>query len=206
MTFKIIECTQRSPEWFEARRGVPTASEFSTILAKGKDGGNSVGRKTYLYKLAGEILSGAPMESFESAAMVRGREMEAEAKNFYQLVNDEPVMDVGFVVNGRCGCSPDAWVGTSGGLEIKTAAPHILIDLLLKDQFPPEHKAQVQGSLMVCEREWWDLMVYWPKMEPLTKRMYRDEDYIATLRTAIDAFNEELDAVVEKVRRYGVKT
>ena len=38
MAPRIIECEQGSELWYEARLGLPTASEFSTILAKGKDG------------------------------------------------------------------------------------------------------------------------------------------------------------------------
>jgi hypothetical protein len=203
MTVQIIDCEQRSPKWFEARRGLVTASEFSTVMASGRGGGESKTRRTYMLKLAGEIVSGDPMSSYESADMIRGREMEAEARNLYQLVNDAELTQVGFIVNGRRGCSPDSIIGKAGGLEIKTAAPHILIDLILKDEFPPEHKAQVQGSLMVAEREWWDLLIYWPKMPPFTKRAYRDEPYIAEMSKAIDTFNAELDQVVERVKHYG---
>ena len=49
---KIIDCEQGSPEWFSARSGIPTASEFHTVMAKGKGGGESLTRKTYLLKLA----------------------------------------------------------------------------------------------------------------------------------------------------------
>ena len=54
---RIIDCEQGSPEWFKARAGIPTASEFHTVLAKGKGGGESLTRKTYLLKLAGEMLN-----------------------------------------------------------------------------------------------------------------------------------------------------
>jgi hypothetical protein len=63
MAPRIIECQQGEPEWFAARLGIPTASEFSTVMAKGKDGGKSVTRRTYMLKLAGEILTNEPMES-----------------------------------------------------------------------------------------------------------------------------------------------
>lgn len=36
MTVQIINCEQNSPEWYEARRGIPTASEFASILSAGK--------------------------------------------------------------------------------------------------------------------------------------------------------------------------
>jgi len=35
---EIINCEQGTPEWFEARKGIPTASEFSTVMSEGRDG------------------------------------------------------------------------------------------------------------------------------------------------------------------------
>lgn len=35
---QIIDCEQGTAEWFEARKGIPTASEFSTVMAEGKEG------------------------------------------------------------------------------------------------------------------------------------------------------------------------
>jgi hypothetical protein len=63
---QIIECEQGSPEWFAARAGIPTASEFHTVMAVGPKGGKSVTRVDYLNKLAGEILTGEPMASYSN--------------------------------------------------------------------------------------------------------------------------------------------
>lgn len=38
MSFQIIDCEQGSAKWFEARKGIPTASEFSTVMSEGKEG------------------------------------------------------------------------------------------------------------------------------------------------------------------------
>lgn len=35
---QIIDCAQGTQEWFEVRKGIPTASEFSTVMAEGKEG------------------------------------------------------------------------------------------------------------------------------------------------------------------------
>jgi len=90
-------------------------------------------------------------------------------------------------------------------LEIKTKLPHLLIDCILKDDFPAEHKAQCQGALWVAEREWVDIAVYWPRMPLFVKRAYRDEEYISKLSDAIDAFNADLVAVVDRIKAYGVE-
>lgn len=194
---------QGTPDWFRARMGIPTASEFSTLMAKGRDGGESKTRKTYMLKLAGEIITGEPMENYTNAHMERGKIMEAEARDFYAFTADSEPQRVGFIKNDFKGCSPDSLIGTNGMLEIKTALPHILGELILKDDFPPEHKAQCQGALWVAEREWIDLIVYWPGMPRFVKRAHRDDAYIATLARAVEAFNVELAMTVNKLRSYG---
>lgn len=196
---EIFNCDQNSAEWMLARCGIPTASAFKDILAKGE----GKMRRTYMHKLAGEIITGQPAESFTNAHMERGHEMEGEARELYAFSNAIEPLRVGFVRNGPKGCSPDSLIGENGGLEIKTALPHIQVERILKDQLPPEHRAQVQGSLWVTEREFWDFVSYWPRMPLFTVRVYRDEAYIRELSEAVDAFNEELATVVERVRAYG---
>lgn len=201
---QIIECQQNSPEWFEARRGIPTASEFATVMAR-TPGGKAYGktRQTYMRKLAGEIVTGKPMDSYSNGHMDRGHEMEGDARRFYAFMSDATPELVGFIRNGEKGCSPDSLIGKSGMLEIKSKAPHLLIEWIEKDQFPPEHKAQCQGQLWVAEREWVDIVGYWPDMPLFVKREYRDEAYIENMAFEVERFNEELAGVVEQVRRYG---
>lgn len=196
---EVFTCDQGSPQWFEARMGIPTASEFSTVMAKGE--GKT--RRTYMLKLAGEILTGDPMESFSNGHMERGKEWEDEARERYAFEEEVEPEQVGFLRRGKMGGSPDSLIGKRGALEIKTKLAHLQVDCLLKDVFPPEHKAQTQGILMVAEIEWIDLAVYSRKLPLLKKRAARDEPYIANMRGEIDRFNDELAALVETVRRYG---
>jgi len=203
MTIEIFDCEQGSEAWYECRRGLATASEFQTLLMSGRGGGESKTRATYMKKLAGEIITGEPMEHFSNGYTDRGHAMEDEARQMYAFAHDAEIQQIGFVRNGRKGCSPDSLVGADGGVEIKTKAPHILIDVLDKGEVPNEHMAQLQGFLWVCEREWVDLVCYWPKMPLFVKRITRDEVYIAKLMRAVDEFNEELDSLVEKVKQYG---
>lgn len=201
---QIIDCEQGTEEWFAARAGIPTASEFDTVMAKGKAGAESKTRRTYMLKLAGEIVTGEVTEGFSNAHAERGHVMEPDARNLYALMTDNEPELVGFIRNGDKGCSPDSLIGTDGMLEIKSKLPHLLIDVLLRDEFPAEHKAQCQGALWVAEREWIDIAVYWPKLPLFIKRAYRDELYIAEMAKAVSAFNEELASVVDRVRRYGL--
>ena len=197
----FYDCEQRSPEWYRARMGIPTASEFSAIMTPGKTKAEQKTRRTYMLKLAGEILTGEPMESVVTFDMRRGQEMEPEARDLYTLQTGAELAHFGFIRHGRAGCSPDSLIGMDGGLEIKTKAPHLLIETILKDEVPEEHIAQVQGTLWVTEREWWDLAIYWPGLPLFVKRVTRDEAYIKQLASEIDRFNCDLDAIVAQMRR-----
>lgn len=196
---EVLTCEQGSAEWYAARRGIPTASEFSTVMAKGE----GKIRRTYMLKLAGEILTQECAESYSNGHMERGKAMEADARQLYALHHEAEPELVGFIRNGQKGCSPDSLLDPDGMLEVKTKLPHLLIETLLRDKFPAEHVAQCQGALWVAEREWIDIAVYWPKMPLFVKRAYRDEAYIANLAAEIDRFNDDLAAMVEQVRRYG---
>jgi hypothetical protein len=193
---EVFDFEQGSEAWKKARCGIPTASRFADILAKGE----GKMRRKYLYELAGEIMTGEPAESFSNGHMDRGKEMEDEARKFYAFVTGQTTQRVGFVRNGSKGCSPDSFVGTNRALEIKTKFPHLLIEAILRDDVPPEHKAQCQGTLWVCERELSDICCYWPKMPPLIKTAPRDETYIKRLETEVGVFVDDVGELVDRLR------
>lgn len=194
---EVLDVEQGSADWYLARLGIPTASRFADVLAKGE--GKTRGR--YLRELAGELLAGEPEpETYSNAHMERGKVMEEEARNLYAFMRDVEPQRVGFIRNGKKGASPDSLIDVNGGLEIKTALQHIQVERLQRGDLPPEHKAQVQGSIWVAEREWWDFVSYCPKLPPLIVRVPRDDVYIAALAKAVEAFNEELDALVTSLR------
>lgn len=198
---QVFDMDQGDDAWFQARLGIPTASKFATVMAKGE--GKT--RNEYMRRLAGEILTGEPSETFTNANMERGRVMEDEARDTYAFIQNAEIKRVGFIRNGDKGASPDSLVGDDGGLEIKTALPHIQIDRLERDRLPPEHTAQVQGNIWLSERDWWDFVSYWPKLPMLTVRVYRDESYIKNMAAEIDRFNDELAALVQRIRHYGMQ-
>ena len=202
----IHDCEQNSPEWFALRLGIPTASEFKTVLAKGKGAAPSKTRATYLHKLAGERITGQPMDNYTNHHIERGKLMEDEARDLYAFMNDVEVRQVGFIAADGTGCSPDGLIGEDGMLEVKTALPHIMVDLIMHDRFPSEHVAQVQGQLWIAERQWCDLVVFWPGLPLFVKRLKRDDDYIGKLATAVGGFETEIRTVVDRVRAYGAPT
>lgn len=189
---EIINCEQGSPEWHAARAGIVTASEFATVLAKGRGGGESKTRRTYMLRLLGERLTGEVAESYSNGHMERGKALEAEARDAYAFLHDADYVQVGFIRNGDAGASPDGLIGADGMVEIKTKLPHLQLDVLLTDEVPSEHIAQCQGALWIAEREWIDFVSYWPKLPLFVKRIHRDEAYIERLAAAVAEFNAEL--------------
>lgn len=196
---EILDCVQGSALWHAARRGLPTSSNFGAIIAKGE----GKMRKSYLHKLAAEIITGEVIEGYKNADMERGNVMEDEARLMYAFMTDSEPTRVGFVRNGAKGCSPDSFIGTDGILEIKIQRADLLVETITKDKFPGEHVAQCQGNLWVSEREWIDIAVFWPGMPWFCKRAYRDPKYITSLSSEVDRFCDDLADLVERIQRYG---
>lgn len=201
MGLEIFHMDQGSDDWLRARIGVPTASNFATIMANGKGGKESVTRRKYLLSLIGERITGQPAESYTNSHMERGKVMEEEARDMYAFKHDADPLRVGFIRNGDIGCSPDSLIDANGLLEIKTKTGHLQLEVLLANRLPPEHVAQVQGQIMVAEREWCDFVSYWPGLPLFVTRIFRDDDYIKKLRSGIDAFLSELTELQMRIEK-----
>ena len=189
---KIIDCVQLSPEWLSARCGKVTASEFSSVLAKGQ--GKT--RFNYMYKLLAERLSGqSTLDGFISKSILRGIDIEDQARANYELSNCVDVSQVGFVEHDEnIGGSPDGLIGSDGAVEIKCPDSHTHISYLLNG-FPSIYKAQVQGNLWVCERDWLDFVSYDDRLKSnqlMVMRIRRDEKYISNLKEEVYRFVDAL--------------
>jgi predicted phage-related endonuclease len=197
----VLNCVQRSPEWYAARLGVPSASNFDKIVTS--KGECSKQWRKYLYQLAGEKACGIAEESYQSAAMTRGAEMEAEAKMFYELSTSQTVQEVGFCLSdcGRYGASPDGLVGEDGLIEIKCPTLSVHVEYLLGKKIPTDYVQQTQGQLLVTGREWIDFISYYPGVRPLIVRVRRDEDFIKSLESALVNFCESLKIVYEQIKQ-----
>lgn len=203
----VYDCEQQSPEWWSVRLGIPTASRFGTVMAKGKtadgkkDAAASKTRREYMLKLVGERITGVPAESYSNVHMDRGHVMEPEARTVYAFMHDANPLPVGFIRNGEAGCSPDSLLSDVGLLEIKTKLPHLQIEVLLAGKLPPEHKPQVQGQLWIAEREWCDFVSYFPGLPLFVVRVHREEEYISLIEREVKAFLDELHATEFRVRQ-----
>lgn len=199
---RIIDCIQGSPEWFAARCGIPTASNFDKIVDM--SGNPSKQRKKYLYQLVGERITGKPEETFQSFAMLRGKEVEAEARNFYELTNAQKIATVGICLSdgdALYGASPDGMVGKDGAIEIKCPMLSTHVSYLLEGKLPSDYFQQVQGQLFVTGRRWCDFISYYPGMNPLIVRVLPDKGFQEKLKAELESFCTELEEVVHKLAK-----
>lgn len=195
-----VKCEQRSGVWLQARRGIPTASQFHRIVTP--TGNPSSQAEGYIAQLIAEYVLDSVIEQQESDWMMRGTELEEHAVNAYEMLRNLDTQAIGFVLHdeGHCGCSPDRLVDTDGGLEIKCPAPaqHVLYML---GSFGTNYKPQVQGDLWICEREWWDILSYNPELPPALIRAERDDKYIKLLAQEVKAFSERLADAKAKIEK-----
>ena len=201
----ILDVEQGTPQWLQARLGIPTASRFKDILTP-KTRKYSKASSGYRNELVAEWILGAPLYEQSTVWQDHGNIMEPEARRFYEFQTDRQTREVGFVLNDArtIGASPDALVDPDGGVEIKCRGPKAHVGILL-DGGDTADMTQVQGNIWICEREWWDVLAYHKGLPHHLERVHRDEEYIADLAAALDQFNDELEEAKEKIRTHGVE-
>ena len=197
----ILEMEQGSDEWLAARLGRPSASMFSKLITtKGKPSTQAGG---YINKLAGERLSGESEAFYTNEHMVRGTELEPEAREAYEFISGNDVLEVGFVVDPsfEYGCSPDGLIGTDGGIEIKCPAATTMMKYYQdNEELVKAYYQQIQGCMWVTKRDWWDAFAYHPKMKHVLVRVPRDDTFIAKLAVEVEAAVIEIKNQVEKYK------
>lgn len=202
---KIIECAQGTPDWWMAKRGIPSASNFDRIMTP-KTRKFSAQAEAYAYELIADVvLAGAPVdvESYTSRDMQNGIDLEPEARGYYAFTNGVQIRQVGFCISdcGRWGCSPDGLIGDDGGLELKCPKISTHLGYLIGGELPSEYKCQVHGSLIVTGRHWWDFESYAIGLSPFLIRTEPD-DFTADLRKALEQFSELYAALMEKAKPF----
>ena len=212
---KIHHCIQKSPEWWELRRGIPTASDFDKIMqpVKCKPSASQV---PYICQLIADRICLTPPFFTEreghTAAMRNGENLEPAARSWYELESGFEIEQVGFCTtdDGRLGCSPDGLVKWGdqykGGLELKCPELKTHMAYLLDGSgLPSEYGPQVHGQLIVTGLPFVDFMSYAPGAPPLLVRVEPD-DYTEKLRAALEEFWGRYQTAWEKVQQMGGRT
>lgn len=169
------------------RLGIATASNFDSIITS--TGELSKTLPKYALQLASELLITEPEEIYKSFDMMRGNELEPEAREAYQEFTFNYVEQVTFIKCDGYGYSPDGLIGDDGLLEIKCPNQTTHTKYLFENRLPVEYVQQVQGGLFASRRQWCDFVSYHPNFQEdkrlFIKRVYRDEELIKKLEVGI---------------------
>lgn len=209
----LIDVAQGSPEWLEVRRGVPSASNFGSIVtATGKPSSTA---DAYAAELIDEIVR--PMDERDREEQEsqfrgnrhteRGHRFEPKARDWFRLVTGYDVREVGFALNDArtLGCSPDSLIFSGNdpveGVEIKAPEGKKHALWMLQDKLPDEHKQQVHGSMVVTGLRAWHFVSYCPGYKTFRVRVEWD-DYTDKVAGALDDFVHRLAAARAKFIDY----
>lgn len=217
----VHNCVQTSAEWWELRRGLPTASEFSRIMTPAKRVYSGAAPK-YQDQLLSEHLSLEPnyYSKFgpHNPNIEHGKETERAARDWYELTTGHTVRQVGFITDddGFFGCSPDGLIANAGtietaidpavlaseyagGLELKCPRLDTHLGWLRQpDRIPRDHQCQVYGSLLISGLPWWDFMSYAVGAEPLVVRATIEDDFLIYLAGCCLRFKAEYELILAK--------
>lgn len=199
---------QRSPEWFEARRGKVTASRIGDILKTIRSGAWAASRRNYAAQLVAERLTGKVQESFYGhESMDWGKDQEPAAREAYIKKTGASVAEIGFVDHPTlpdAGASPDGLVGDEGLLEIKCLIPANHQEMLLTGEVKESYRLQMLWQVACTKRKWCDFVSYDPRlpesMQLLIKRFEFDEAEISWIEMEVKTFLDEVDKTVRELQ------
>lgn len=198
---KVLDITQRTPEWHLARVGRLTGTGAKELFAKGRSGAEAVGRRDLRIRLALERLTGQPQEDgYVNAAMQRGVDKEPEAIAAYEARTGLTVWPVGFLQHDDllAGCSPDGTVSdVSGLIEAKCPKSATHLEYLRAGAVPPEYMPQVTHNLWISGAAWCDFVSFDDRfpadLQLVIHRVKREAVDMAGYEALATAFLAEVD-------------
>lgn len=207
---RVLDLAQGSDEWFRARLGIPTASQMHRILTPAHLKPSKQADE-YARELLAEYFIGETVVRHGSGFMTRGTDFEPYGRRYYGYVHNVVPEQAGFVLrdDGLAGCSPDSLIGDDGILEVKVPSAKVHIEYLLNrgKSLRGSYFMQLVGNLLICERDWIDVMSWHPSLPDVTLRLQRgDPDVdkaLASLSAALDTFVHHMLLSREALERAG---
>jgi putative phage-type endonuclease len=205
------EITQGSDAWHQMRLGKITASRIANIMTKVKSG-ESAYRKRAKFEIIRERLTGRRIESYKTALMQRGIDLEPLARAKYEHIKNVMVDQIAFVNHPAilmAGASPDGLIGDHALLEIKCPSPENHLGHLIDDgaDLVATYNAQCQWQLACMpDRKYVDLVSFDPDqkehLQLFIKRLYKDEAWIAETEREVIALNDEIENIILKLEEF----
>jgi putative phage-type endonuclease len=183
----LTEPQQRSREWFEARAGRLTASNFGAALGLSPH----MSRQELWRQLTGRS------QFAGNVATDWGTAHEAEAISAYEEQTGNIVLPASFVPWYEwSGCSPDGYVGEFGLIEVKCP-----FSQKLYEEWPDHYRAQVIGQLAFTDRKWCDCWCWTPQGGKLVERTLFQSSLWREMYEALWAFWQYVVNDVEPPRQ-----
>jgi hypothetical protein len=207
----LLSYPQGSDEWLLARAGAITASRFADARSKltrtagsGQKGDPTTTSNKYAWTVAMERIAEQSLdETFVTWQMKRGTELEPLARIAYEGRHNELVEESGIVLTDdrAFGYSTDGFIGDDGMVEIKCPSACDKIGAVWQhpENAADEYIDQINGGLWITGRQWCDLIVYCPWLEPVgkdlfIKRIERDDVAIKSLENDMLEFLARVDS------------
>lgn len=215
----VIACEQGSAEWFNARAGVLTASEFKhfrsdNLMSRAsgrykagdyKDEARKIIRRKAFERLSGKVLQG---KEFETFAMRRGHELEPAARELHERRFGVMVDRAGFVTtaDGLFGGSADGFIGDDEGTEYKCLVDADEMLVIYQEDDISSFIDQCQGCMWITGRKRWHFGLYCPDlavcgMDLKIIMVDRDDDFINALEADMVKANRAVDALVAELKK-----
>ena len=211
----LFDIEQGSDEWYFARMGKATASNFSRIVTEAK-GEWSAQAPKYAREVAVQRLLDEETEARigHLPAIERGKLMEPDAAEAYTRKTGLKTTKIGLVVSdcGTRACSPDLLWGDPnapdkglGGVEMKCPRADTHLEYLENGGPGRSYIWQVLGSMLVAGFDSWDFWSYHPGLDGVLVRYLRrdHEKEIGLLDAALSRFESEVQRYVEIMRANG---
>lgn len=219
---KYIPCQQGTPEWYAARAGRITASQFAAAISvlSRKSGDKVPGDPTdasdkYAAEVAIECISGQMWgEPIKPWVLERGKRLEPFARQGYELKTGSIAEEAGVCItdDGRFGYSTDGLVnpevvtvdgaevliGVEGLIEIKCPVDGLKVLNIWRTGDIAEYFEQMQGGMWITGARWCDFIMYVPELEASGRHLYvqrvlRDDAFIASMEAKLIDFARRVD-------------
>lgn len=193
---------QYTPEWDAVKCGILSASKIDKILTLSKlKFAENDGCRELVDSIACQRLTKKRHPEFISYDMRRGLIEEQTARIIYSD-NYGYATECGFVTNDKwgftLGCSPDGIVGEDGGIEVKSRLPKLQFGVIRTAKLSDEFRFQIQTTMMITERPWWDFISYAGDMNMLTLRVEPNKDIQDAISSAAYTFEEMVKLSIEE--------
>lgn len=209
MSYEIIDCEQRSDEWYASRAGRLTGSVAADMATKIKSGAWSASRRNLKMKLALERITGRSQEKgFTTAPVQRGIDLEPVALSRYEAETGEFLERVGFLSLGSimAGCSLDAFIdGRKGIVEAKCPESATHLEYLRTRQIPSDYYWQCIHNMWVSDAEYCDFISFDDRfpddLQYLCVRLERKTADMQSYGSLVSQFLAEVAVEVDEINK-----